>query len=235
MNAFNFDQALARAARLEARVPNGDGVEILRLALTRELPGRLAVVSSFGAESAVLLHLAAGIAPTTPVIFLDTAQLFPETLQYQIALSEKLGLTNVRVHRPDEDERRAVDPSNDLWRTDPDACCNIRKVRPLAQALAGFDGWISGRKRFHGGDRAALLPVEVEQNRLKLNPLANWSQAELDAHFETHDLPRHPLFERGFLSIGCHPCTDPVAPGEDSRAGRWANLSKTECGIHSKI
>ncbi len=234
MNMVNFDQALARAARLDARVPNGDGVTLLRLALTRELPGRLAAVSSFGAESAVLLHLIANIDPATPVIFLDTGQLFPQTLQYQHELTERLGLTNVRVHRPDEGERQAKDPSNDLWRRDPDACCNLRKVRPLERALAGFDGWISGRKRFHGGERAALPLAEVERNRLKLNPLATWSQAEVDAYFERYSLPRHPLFELGFPSIGCRPCTEPVAPGGGLRAGRWANHSKTECGIHLK-
>lgn len=234
MNTFSFDQALARAARLEARAPDGDGVKILRLALTRELPGRLAAVSSFGAESAVLLHLIADIDPATPVIFLDAGQLFPDTLRYQLALTDRLGLTDVRVHRPDEGERRAMDPSNDLWRRDADACCNLRKVRPLERALAGFDGWISGRKRFHGGARAALLPIEVERNRLKLNPLADWGQTEIDAYFERHSLPRHPLFELGFLSIGCRPCTIPVASGDDPRGGRWANLSKTECGIHGK-
>lgn len=234
MNTFNFDQALARAARLEARVPDGDGVKILRLALTRELPGCLAIVSSFGAESAVLLHLIADIDPATPVIFLDTGQLFSQTLQYQLALTGRLGLTDVRVHRPDESVCRALDPSNDLWRRDADACCNLRKVRPLERALAGFDGWISGRKRFHGGARAALPPVEIERGWLKLNPLADWSQAEVDAYFERYSLPRHPLFELGFLSIGCHPCTKPVARGDDPRAGRWANLSKTECGIHDE-
>jgi phosphoadenosine phosphosulfate reductase len=234
MNTFNFDQALARAARLEARAPGGDGVKILRLALTRELPGRLAAVSSFGAESAVLLHLIANIDPATPVIFLNTGQLFPHTLQYQLELTERLGLTDVRVIRPDEDERRAMDSSNDLWRRDADACCNLRKVRPLERALAGFNGWISGRKRFHGGERAALPPVEVERDRLKLNPLADWSQAEVDAYFERYCLPRHPLFELGFLSIGCGPCTVPAASGDDPRAGRWVNLGKTECGIHGK-
>jgi phosphoadenosine phosphosulfate reductase len=234
MNTFSFDQALARAARLEARAPDGDGVKILRLALTRELPGRLAAVSSFGAESAVLLHLIARIDRATPVIFLDTKKLFPETLQYQLDLSEQLGLTDVRVHRPDEGERQTMDPSNDLWRRDPDACCNLRKVRPLERALTGFDGWISGRKRIHGGERGALPPIEVERNRLKLNPLADWSQAEIDTYFDRHSLPRHPLFEHGFLSIGCKPCTEPVAPGDDPRAGRWASREKTECGIHGK-
>ena len=232
MNTFNFDQALARAARLEARVPDGDGVEILQYALTRELPGRLAAVSSFGAESAVLLHLIAKIDPATPVIFLDTGQLFAQTLQYQLALTQRLGLTDVRVHRPDEGERQAMDPANDLWRRDPDACCNLRKVRPLERALAGFDGWISGRKRIHGGQRGWLPTVQVDRNGVQLNALADWSQADLDAYFERHDLPRHPLFEFGFLSIGCHPCTDPVAPGDDPRAGRWSNLDKNECGIH---
>lgn len=233
MNSIHFDQALARAARLEAREPGGDGVKILEHALTRELPGRLAAVSSFGAESAVLLHLVAGIDPATPVIFLDTGHLFAQTLQYQHDLTRRLGLTDVRVYRPDEDERRAVDSTDDLWRRDADACCNLRKVRPLERALASFDGWISGRKRFHGGARETLPTLEVERGRLKLNPLADWSEADIDAYFDRHRLPRHPLFEFGFLSIGCHPCTEPASGANGTRAGRWANQAKTECGIHA--
>ncbi len=233
MNTFNFDQALARAARLEARVPDGDGSKILEIALTREMPGRLAAVSSFGAESAVLLHLIAGVDPTTPVIFLDAGHLFAQTLDYQRELTRRLGLRDVRIYRPDEGERRAIDPANDLWRRNADACCNLRKVRPLERALAGFDGWISGRKRFHGGQRSALPVIEVERSRVKLNPLADWSEGEIDAYFDRHDLPRHPLFELGFLSIGCHPCTEPALQGDDRRAGRWAGQSKRECGIHA--
>jgi len=138
----------------------------------------------------------------------------------------------VRVHRPDPVRLANRDPNNELWKTDPEACCRLRKVLPLEAALEGFDAWITGRKRFQGGSRTTLPVVEVENRRVKVNPLAGWTQERIDAYFDQHDLPRHPLWEFGFLSIGCHPCTRAVTAGEDARAGRWSGLGKTECGIH---
>lgn len=230
---LSHNQAQLEVSRLLDAVPESSGEKILEVALRDAFVGRIAVLSSFGAESAVLLHLVAQIAPTTPVVFLDTGMLFAQTDQYHQALTNMLGLTDVRIQRPDADEVAAIDPDSDLWRHDPDACCNLRKVLPMERALAPFDAWVTGRKRFQGATRLALPVVEVENGRVKINPLSGWSQQRLDDYFVEHALPRHPLYEFGYLSIGCHPCTRPVAPGEDSRAGRWAGRDKTECGIHA--
>lgn len=205
----------------------------LRFALSGAA-GRIAMVSSFGAESAVLLHLVAGVAPDTPVLFIDTLMLFPETLAYQRALSETLGLTDVRIIRPNRRTVLEADSNATLHRSDPDACCHVRKTQPLRGALQEFDGWITGRKRFQGGARAALEMFESdsETGHLKINPIASWDVQDIAAYMTDHDLPRHPLVERGYPSIGCMPCTAPVAPGESPRAGRWCGQDKTECGIH---
>ncbi|EKV32817.1 Phosphoadenylyl-sulfate reductase [Caenispirillum salinarum AK4] len=194
--------------------------------------GRLALVSSFGAEAAVLLDLMASVDPTVPVLFVDTGKLFGETQRYRDKVAERLGLTDVRSIRPRRDAVQAADPNGILWTQDPDACCALRKVEPLERALSGFDAWISGRKRFHGATRASLPKAEVVDGRVKINPLADWTREEIQARFEASKLPRHPLEADGFLSIGCMPCTDRVQPGEDIRAGRWRGQDKTECGIH---
>jgi len=211
----------------------GDAEGALRFALSGAL-GRIAMVSSFGADSAVLLHMVAGIDTATPVVFIDTLMLFPETLAYQRDLAEHLGLTDLRVISPERDEMFAEDPDGVLHRADTDQCCALRKIRPLERALAGFDGWVTGRKRFQGGDRAALDLFEHDDatGHLKLNPLAGWDAQQIAAYLDRRALPRHPLVARGFPSIGCAPCTGPVAPGEDQRAGRWRGQDKTECGIH---
>lgn len=228
----SHNAAHMRAARLMNLAPDGAGDKVLRAAIKEVFPYRVAALSSFGAESAVVLHMIAAIDPATPVIFLDSGQLFAQTLQYQQALSDHLGLTNVRVQHPDQLEIAQADPDGLLWKSDPEACCRLRKVIPMERSLEGFDAWITGRKRFQGGRRVTLPVVEVENKRVKINPLAGWSPAAVEAYFERHDLPRHPLWEFGYLSIGCHPCTRPVQPGEDSRAGRWAGIEKSECGIH---
>jgi len=193
---------------------------------------RIALVSSFGAESAVLLHLVAQVKPDMPVLFLDTGMLFGQTLDYRQSLAARLGLTDVRDLRPQFQDLATGDPKADLWKIDIDGCCHIRKVLPLDRALGGFDAWITGRKRFHGGDRLRLAVVEQTPDHMKFNPLANWGKADLDAYIAEHDLPPHPLVEFGYASVGCWPCTKPVEEGEDVRAGRWAGSEKTECGIH---
>ena len=206
---------------------------LLRWALQTRFPRRIALVSSFGAESAVLLHMVAAIDRETPVIFLDTGKLFPETLDYRETLAARLGLSDIRTARPDRKRIAKLDPGGDLWRSDPDGCCWQRKVEPLDAALAGFDAWITGRKRFQGGARGALEPIESEPDgRVKVNPLADWTEDDIAAYFARHDLPSHPLVAQGFRSIGCAPCTRPVRQGEEARAGRWAGRAKTECGIH---
>ena len=225
---FTPADAAAMAARF-ASVPTPAMLEELLLG---ELRGRIAVVSSFGAESAALLHLVAGIDRDVPVIFVNTQKMFGETLAYRDELAERLGLTDLRVFRPDPRLLAARDGKGLRWSYDPDGCCDVRKVEPLRRALAPFDAWLSGRKGFQAATRAALPRFEEDEGRLKINPLADWSKAELDAYFEEHRLPRHSLEAQGYLSIGCAPCTSKVRPGEDPRAGRWRGGDKVECGIH---
>ena len=225
------DPTVARVRELNAQLRDAHPAEILKAALT-EYKGRIALVSSFGAESAVLLHLAAQVDPTVPVLFLDTGMLFGQTLDYRRSLTKELGLTDVRDLRPQFQDIATQDPKSDLYKTSTDACCNIRKVLPLDRALGEFDAWITGRKRFHGGDRLRLQVVEAADGKLKFNPLANWGKAELDAYVAEHNLPAHPLVAFGYPSVGCWPCTQPVEDGQDVRAGRWAGSEKTECGIH---
>ena len=221
----------ALAARLNHELRDVDPREIIRAAVAL-FGDRLALVSSFGAESAVLLHMAAEIRRDLPVLFLDTGMLFGQTLDYRKRLAAELELTDVRDLRPSFEDLAATDPTSELWKTDTDACCNIRKVIPLSAALAGFDAWITGRKRFHGGDRLRLKVVEASDGKIKINPLANWDKDDLDGYVAVHGLPPHPLVAAGFPSIGCWPCTEAAEEGEDVRAGRWAGSQKTECGIH---
>ena len=222
----------ADAAAMQIRFAGMPAAEMLRELLTGELAGRIASVSSYGAESAVLLHMVAQIDKDVPVIFTNTQKMFGETLAYRDELSERLGLTDLRVFRPDPRLLALRDATGMRWSYDPDGCCEIRKVEPLRRALGPFDAWISGRKGFQAGTRTALPRFEEDEGRLKINPLADWSKDQLDAYFAEHDLPRHPLEAQGYLSIGCAPCTSKVRPGEDPRAGRWRGWDKVECGIH---
>ncbi len=223
---------LSVAERLDERLRNAEPATIIAAAV-EHYGERLALVSSFGAESAVLLHLAAQVDPGIAVLFLDTGMLFGQTLDYRKQLAERLGLTGVRDLRPRFEDLAVSDPNAELWKTDTDACCHIRKVLPLDAALGGYDAWITGRKRFHGGDRRRLKVVEEVAGQVKFNPLANWTKADLDAYVAKHDLPAHPLVAGGYPSIGCWPCTQPVEDGADVRAGRWEGSQKTECGIHT--
>lgn len=219
------------AASLNRAYQSLSAEEMLGRALS-DFRGRIALVSSFGAESAALLHLVAAIDAATPVLFLDTGKHFVQTNAYREELTHRIGLRNVQLIHPDTEEAATEDPKGDLWRRDNDACCALRKVRPLQKALAGFDVWITGRKRMHGSLRAFLPIVESTPPHLKINPLARWSADDVAGYMTAHALPWHPLVESGFSSIGCWPCTAPIAPGDDARAGRWRGLSKTECGIH---
>ncbi len=209
-------------------------IELLREVIGNEGFGQIGAVSSFGADSALLLAMIVEIDASIPVIFLDTGKHFPETTDYVQSLSQMLGLENIHYRRPDLAEVKIHDTIGDLWESSVDACCDLRKVRPLEKALAGFDSWISGRKRFHGSDRSGLQSVEWSDGRYKINPLAHWTVDQIRREFEARDLPQHSLVAQGFPSIGCAPCTRAVAPGDDVRSGRWADLEKTECGIHSQ-
>ena len=223
----------ARAATLNERYRHHSATAVLERALHDADVGQLALVSSFGAESVVLLHLVSVIAPHTPVLFIDTQMLFPETLAYQRELAEKLNLTDIRTIRADRRDTEFEDPDGTLHQFSTDACCHLRKVVPLERALKGFDGWITGRKRFQASTRAALEFFENEDGkRLKVNPLAHWGREDLEEYIVNNRLPRHPLVAKGYPSIGCAPCTSPVAKGEDPRAGRWRGQAKVECGIH---
>lgn len=222
-----------KAQNLNARLRHHSATDVLRHARD-EIP-RLALVSSFGADSVALLHLTAMVDRSVPVVFIDTQMLFAETLVYQQELAERLGLRDLRILRAEDMESH--DPDGTLHRTNPDLCCQLRKTEPLDKALTEFDGWITGRKRFQSGRRAALEFFEVETPdgaapRIKVNPLAYWSAQDVADYIAENRLPRHPLVAQGYPSIGCAPCTSPVSPGEDPRAGRWRDSDKDECGIH---
>lgn len=222
-----------RAGRLNDRYRHHAAIEVLRRAVTDPDLGKVALVSSFGAESVVLLHMVSKVAPGLPVLFIDTQMLFPETLDYQREVAAKLGLTNVQVISASEAEIAAHDPDGTLHKVNPDACCDFRKTVPLERVLSGYDAWITGRKRFQNGQRAALEFFEPEPPaRLRVNPLAHWRPEDVQDYMIENRLPRHPLVAKGYPSIGCAPCTSPVAPGEDPRSGRWRGQEKSECGIH---
>lgn len=229
-----FDDAYA--VHLNTMFEGKDTRAMLEGVLLDRLAGEVAVVSSFGAESAVLLHLIAQVDPATPVLFLETGKHFKKTLEYRDLLIDRLGMTGLINLTPDPIEQARKDESGLRWSYDPDGCCDIRKVKPLARGLAGFDASITGRKGFQSATRAGLPRFEIDRTdlagRLKINPLADWSAEAIAEYLARHELPAHPLVADGFLSIGCEPCTTKVAPGEDPRSGRWRGWDKTECGIH---
>ncbi|MCP5432493.1 MAG: phosphoadenylyl-sulfate reductase [Alphaproteobacteria bacterium] len=230
--ADGLEEVRARLEGLRARFGHLEGRALLEAMIGDAFPGKIAVVSSFGAESAVLLHLVASIDPTVPVLFLNTGKLFGETLRYRDRLQSVLGLTDVRSLHPHPEDEKALDPKGDLWTRDPDQCCNLRKVLPLERGLRGFEAEITGRKRFQTRARAEMRPIEWFEGRFKVNPLASWTLEELSAYVEAHNLPKHPLVSDGYLSIGCMPCTARVQPGGEYRSGRWVGRDKDECGIH---
>ena len=235
MTTANATAPAADATTLSARLETASPTAIIAAAVEAIGRERLAVVSSFGTESAVLLKFVADVDPAIPVVFLDTGWLFQETLDYRDTLIERLKLTDVRTVHPLEETLAKQDADRDLWFSSPDECCRIRKVEPLARALKPFDGWINGRKRFQGGLRAAIPIVERDGARLKFNPLANAAPEDLQLAFRAANLPPHPLVASGFASVGCMPCTSRSEDDEDARAGRWRGRDKTECGIHTTV
>ena len=240
MNAFAHqasgepaETGLSPAETLDRALRDASPSEVIAAALRTVGRERLAVVSSFGTESAALLKVVADVDPAIPVIFLDTGWLFEETLAFRDTLIETLGLRDVRSVKPLEEALSRQDPDRELWFSDPDACCRIRKVEPLSRALKPFSAWINGRKRFQGGLRADIPVVEADGIRLKFNPFANVSRETIEAIYKLAKLPPHPLAASGFLSVGCMPCTSRTSPDEEARAGRWRGRPKTECGIHT--
>jgi phosphoadenosine phosphosulfate reductase len=228
------DAAVVTSAQtLDHALRDASPAHIIETALKTVGREQLALVSSFGTESAALLKVMADVDPAIPVIFLDTGWLFEETLAYRDTLIAALGLRDVRSIKPLEEALSRQDPDRELWFSDPDACCRIRKVEPLTRALKPFSAWINGRKRFQGGARAEIPVVEDDGTKLKFNPFANVSREEIEAIYKLAKLPPHPLVASGYHSVGCMPCSSRSSSGEDARAGRWRGRSKTECGIHT--
>lgn len=220
-------------AALNARFEGADPAAILTWAADRFMPA-IAATSSFQTQSVALLHLIGQVRPDLPVIFLDTGYHFPETLAYRDQLVAQFGLT-LRIVRADEQRSApARGPGEPLYRRDPDLCCHIHKVEPMQRALDGLAAWITGIRRDQTADRAAALPLEaLPDGRVKVNPLLGWTRQDLWSYIHRHDLPSHPLFSQGYLSVGCAPCTAAVLDGSGERSGRWAGTAKTECGLHT--
>jgi phosphoadenosine phosphosulfate reductase len=201
-------------------------------AVSKDFGARAGLLSSFGAESAVLLHMVSEVAPDLKIVFLDTQKLFPETIAYRDQLVSEFGLRNVKIWRPSLSDLAEQDPDGDLNQLNKDQCCNIRKTLPMQRALHGVEAIISGRKRFHGAMRSQLEFVGIQDGRLKVEPLAGFTALDLAAYAQQHHLPSHPLKLQGYFSIGCIPCTTRGGDANDPRAGRWSGTEKTECGIH---
>ncbi len=227
------DRAKQRAAEFGLDHSHLSGADQLRTAIEGEFAGEIAIASSFGAEAVALLAFAADIDPAIPIIFLDTGKLFDETLAYRDQVIDRLGLTGVRAAGPDIVDIAATDPGGELWQTNPDACCFLRKVAPMVQALTPYAAWVTGRKRFHGDGRSQLPPIEASDGWVKINPLADWTRRDVFQFIARRGLPKHPLLERHYVSVGCAPCTKPVTADDGAvRDGRWAGTGKAECGIH---
>ncbi len=226
------EQAALEAADLDARYGELSPQEVIALSIERFGLDGVALVSSFGADSAVLLHMAAEIDRDLPVLFLDTGKHFGETLEYRDALVGDFGLRDIRILTPEQAALRDVDPDGTLHQRNTDACCDVRKVEPLARGVEPFRAWFTGRKRFQAATRSSLAAFESVGPRLRINPLARWGTSDLADYMRKHQLRENPLVAYGYLSIGCFPCTQIVKPGEDARSGRWAGQAKTECGIH---
>ncbi|PSJ55600.1 phosphoadenylyl-sulfate reductase [Pseudaminobacter soli (ex Li et al. 2025)] len=224
--------AETQAAELDSLYAEKPPLEIIEQAVKRDFAGEVAAVSSFGADSAVLLHMIATVDRSVPIVFLDTGKHFGETLDYRDALIADFGLTDLRIVTPEQAALDRDDPDGKLHLSDTEACCAIRKVEPMARGVEPFRAWFTGRKRFQATTRAALPAFEAVGSRIRINPLARWSAADLADYMRTNGLRENPLVAYGYLSIGCFPCTQPVKPGEDARSGRWAGQAKTECGIH---
>lgn len=206
---------------------------MLSQALERH-PGTLALSTSLGPSSIVILDLLDRLQARVPVFLLDTGLLFPETYALKVRVAHRFGVT-IRSVRPAlslADQAATHGPA--LWRRDPDRCCALRKVAPLARALEGQTAWLTGLRRDQGPTRRDLRHVQVdpEGGLERIAPLAAWTEAQVRAWLRAHDLPHNPLLDEGYRSVGCWPCTHPSAAGGDERSGRWAGREKTECGIH---
>ncbi len=216
---------------LESKKPQ----EMIAWAIQTFAP-RFAMTSSFGPESGVLLHMASRIDPTLPVLFLETGFHFPETLEYKNQLAKLFGLKNVIDLKADPGRREKLikDTGGVPYEKNPDLCCQLNKVEPLDAALKGYEAWMSGIRRHQTDFRKSIRILELyEGGFYKVSPLANMTSRDMWWYLKEHQIPQHPLYEKGYLSIGCWPCTRPIQAGDDERSGRWAGKSKKECGIHT--
>lgn len=231
----------ASLSRLQQFYGDFEAEQLLSATIRNEFKGKIALISSFGADSALLIKMVADVDPATPILFLETGKHFKETLQYVDQLEKEFGLTDLRRLKPDPDLLKKVDPNGDLWKTNVNRCCWLRKVEPLNKVLDSgeFEAVITGRKRFQTQERADIDNIELfDDGIFRINPLIEWDKDRIRAEFDERDLPQHPLVVKGYPSIGCEPCTKEVKPGEDDRSGRWAHTidmrggQKQECGIH---
>ncbi|MBI4367968.1 MAG: phosphoadenylyl-sulfate reductase [Candidatus Omnitrophica bacterium] len=222
--------------KLNARFEKAQPEEILRWAIETFSP-KIAVTSSFQTESVALLDMVSKINPAIQILFLETGWHFPGTLAFKSEIVKRLGLTNVTDLKADPKKREAFNAKTGgkPYEADPDRCCQINKVEPLEEALKGLDAWVSGIRRSQSETRKDIKIIEAYQGLFKINPLANATSGDIWWYLKEHNLPKHPLFDKGYLSIGCWPCTRPVQPGDDERSGRWAGKEKTECGIHTSM
>ncbi len=230
-----------KLVELQQKYGDLDAGDLLRVMIGDIFKGKIALISSFGADAALLLALVSEIDNKTPILFLETGKHFPETLEYVETLKNKLNLQNLHFLKPDPEMLKRIDAQGDLWSSNPDRCCWLRKVEPLDRAVKdlGIEALITGRKRYQNSERSSLSTIELDdKNIFRINPLANWDKARQKQEFAARKLPEHPLVSQGYLSIGCAPCTSIVKAGEDERAGRWRHTAsddksqKTECGLH---
>lgn len=231
----------ASLSRLQTFYGDLNSAELLHAMITHEFSGKIALFSSFGADSALLIKLVADVDKATPVLFLETGKHFKETLEYVEDIKNYFGLTNLIYLKPDPELLKNTDPKGELWKSNVNRCCWLRKVEPLERGLKkyGFEALITGRKQYQTPERAGIESIELDEDgRFRINPLAKWTKEQFKSEFKTSGLAQHPLVSKGYLSIGCEPCTVAVKPGEDERSGRWAHTidlqgkQKTECGIH---
>ena len=217
---------------LNLRFQKQEANEILYESINKFFFKKIVYVCSFGAESAVILHLISNISKDFPVIFLNTGKLFDETLNYRNDLIKLFNLTNIIEIYPEKFDLTKHDANEVLWKADHNKCCEIRKVNPLKKALKPYTTWISGRKGYHSNERREKKVLEIVNSKFVLSPLINWSQNKITEYFESFNIPKHPLYKKGYLSIGCRNCTVTSSDSNNVRSGRWSNTKKTECGIH---
>jgi len=229
-------------SRLQAFYGDFKAEALLKSMINDEFKGKIALVSSFGADSAALIKLVADVNPSTPILFIDTGKHFKDTLTYVKELEAFFGLKDVRYIKPDEKLISNIDKDGELWKTQVNRCCWLRKVKPMEVELAKgeFQAIITGRKRFQTGARNEIDNVELfDDGIFRVNPFCMWNKDDVKKVYTNNNIPVHPLIAKGFPSIGCEPCTKEVKPGEDERSGRWAHtvdmsgVQKEECGIHT--